>query len=87
MLFDDGHQHVDRDGDPDLSFDSIVAGPIERFDAQVLLDPFEEEFDLPPATIEIGNVPSRESEVVGQQHQSPVGVDVEVMNTRGNLSG
>ena len=48
----------DRDGNPHLGFDRIVGGSIEGFDAEVLLDPFEEEFDLPAASIAIGNVPS-----------------------------
>ena len=80
FLFDDGYQDIHRDGDPDLSFDSIVGGPVERFDAQVLLDPFEEEFDLPAATVEVGDVPCREREIVGQQQQSPPGFGVEVVN-------
>ena len=53
-----GDQEVDRDGHPHLSFDRIVGGSIEGFYAEVLLDPFEEEFDLPAASIAIGNVPS-----------------------------
>ena len=47
MLADNGDEHVNADGDPDLSFDGIVGGAEKPFDAQVLLDPFEEEFDLP----------------------------------------
>jgi hypothetical protein len=41
------HQHVNRHRDPDLSLHRILAGPVEGLDAQVLLDPFEEQFDLP----------------------------------------
>jgi hypothetical protein len=37
----DGHQHVNRDSDPDLGFRGILAGAVEGLDAQVLLDPFE----------------------------------------------
>ncbi len=46
-LADDGNQHINRDGDPDLSLHCVVAGPIKRFDPQVLLDPFVEQFHLP----------------------------------------
>jgi len=54
-----GDQEVDRDGNPHLGFDRIVGGSIEGFDAEVLLNPFEEGFDdLPAASIAIGNVPS-----------------------------
>ena len=46
-LFDDGNEDVDRHGDPDLRFDGVFGGAEERLDAQVLLDPFEEQFHLP----------------------------------------
>src|SRR6266566_1078967 len=32
---------MNRDGDPDLSLHSVLAGAVERFDAKVLFDPFE----------------------------------------------
>jgi hypothetical protein len=38
----DGHQNIDRDSDPDLRFDRVLAGSIEGFDAQVLFDPAKE---------------------------------------------
>ena len=31
----------------DLGFDGVLGSSEEAFDAQVLLDPFEEQFDLP----------------------------------------
>jgi len=40
-LASDGHQHINRDGDPDLSLHGVLAGAVERFDAKVLFDPFE----------------------------------------------
>ena len=54
-LFDDRHQHVDRDGNPDLCLHGIVAGAIEGFDTKVLLDPLEEQFHLPAASIQLGD--------------------------------
>jgi hypothetical protein len=38
----DGHQDIDRDSDPDLRFDRILAGSIEGFDTQMLFDPAKE---------------------------------------------
>jgi hypothetical protein len=45
-LADDGHQHVNRDSDPDLGLDGVFTGADGVFtgaekglDAQVLLDP------------------------------------------------
>ena len=35
----------------------------------MLLDPFEKQFDLPPATIKIGDALCREIEIVGQKDQ------------------
>ena len=43
---DDGYQDIDADGDPDLGFDGVLAGTVERLDAQMLLDPLEEKLDL-----------------------------------------
>ena len=39
---DDGRQHVNGDGDPDLCFDRVLGGAVECFDSKMLLDPFEE---------------------------------------------
>ena len=46
-LADDGDEHIDTDGNPDLSLHSILWGTGKALDTQVLLDPFEEQFDLP----------------------------------------
>ena len=54
-FFDDGDENVHRDGDPDLGFDSVLGSAEEALDAQVLLDPFEEQFDLPAAFVEFGD--------------------------------
>ena len=48
-LIETGHDKVNADGDPYLGADSVFAGSEEGFDAKVLLDPLEEEFDLPTA--------------------------------------
>src|SRR2546428_13871820 len=47
-LASDGHQHINRDGDPDLSLHGVLAGAVERFDAKVLFDPFEQLNDILP---------------------------------------
>jgi hypothetical protein len=54
-LDDDGDQDVHRDGDPDLGLEGVLGGAVEGLDPQVLLDPFEEEFDLPPTFVQLGN--------------------------------
>ncbi len=60
-LLDDGDEHVDRGGDPDLGFDGVLGGAEEAFDLEVLLDPFEEEFDLPAAFVEPGDSARRQA--------------------------
>ena len=44
----DGDQHVNGDGDPDLGLHRVLAGAVEGFDSQVLLDPFEQLNDILP---------------------------------------
>jgi hypothetical protein len=46
LLADTRDEHVNADRDPDLGFDGIVRGAEKTFYAQVLFDPFEEQFDL-----------------------------------------
>ncbi len=65
-LSDDGHEDVDGDGDPDLGFDGILGGTVEALDPQVLLDPFEEQLDLPAALVEPGDGQGGQGEVVGE---------------------
>jgi hypothetical protein len=43
-LANNGHQHVDRDRDPDLGLYRVLAGTEEGLDPQVLLDPLEKQF-------------------------------------------
>jgi hypothetical protein len=42
MLLDDGHQNVNGDRNPDLSFHRVLRCALEGFDAQRLFDPLEE---------------------------------------------
>jgi len=46
----------------------------------MLLYPFEKQFDLPPAPIELGNGESRQGKVVGQKNQSPISICIIVFN-------
>ena len=68
-LLDDGDEDVDRDGDPDLGFHGVLRGPEEPLDAQMLLDPLEEQLDLPAALVEGTDRGGRQGEVVGEEDQ------------------
>ena len=65
-----GDQHVSADCNPDLRLDRILVGAIKRLDSQVLLDPFEKQFDLPALAVQVCNQLGLESEVVGQKSYS-----------------
>ena len=77
-LLDDGDEHVDRDGDPNLRLDGVLGGAEEALDAQVLLGPFEEQFDLPAAFVEPGDGQRRRGDVVGQEDEGLAGLRVAV---------
>ena len=62
-LLDDGDEDVDRDGDPDLGLHGIFGCPEEPLDPQMLLDPFEEQFDLPAALVERADGRGRQPEL------------------------
>src|SRR3546814_6766858 len=72
-LAHDGDQHVDRDGDPDLRLHRIGRSAEERLDAQVLLDPFEEQLDLPALAIQGADRRGGQGALIGEQHDGLAG--------------
>jgi len=64
------------DGDPDLRFHRILGRTVELLDAQMLLDPLEEQFDLPARFVDCAVGGCRQDEVVGQEHQRLAGLGV-----------
>src|SRR5947209_20222652 len=80
-LLDDGHQQVDRDCDPDLCLDRVLGSAEERLDAEMLLDPFEEELHLPSAFVERANGGRRKLEVIRQKDQCLAGFRIFEANT------
>jgi hypothetical protein len=76
-LLDYGYQDVDRDGNPHLRLHGVLGSSEERLDPQVLLDPPEEEFDLPPLLVEQGDALRGKREIVGQENQFLLVLDVE----------
>jgi hypothetical protein len=59
-----------------LRFYCVFAGPVESLDAQVLLDPFEEQLDLPAALIESADGSGGKGELVGEKDELLAGVRV-----------
>ena len=72
----DCHQHVNRDRDPDLSSHGVVGVAVKSRDPQVLLDPLEEQLDLPAFSVQLGDAKRREFEVVRDEYQRPVSLGV-----------
>jgi len=68
-FFQNGDEQINGDGGPDLGAHGVGRSAVKGFDPQMLLDPFEEEFDLPAAAIELGDGQRRHGEVVGQKDQ------------------
>ena len=69
LLLDDGDEHVGGHGAPDLRLHGVLAVAEELLDAQVLLDPLEEQLDLPAALVQRGDRQRRQGRVVGQEDQ------------------
>ena len=69
LLLDDGDEHVGGHSAPDLRFHRVLARAQKALDAQMLLDPFEEQFHLPAALVQCGDDQRRQSRVVGQKDQ------------------
>ena len=63
----DGDQHVGADRDPDLRLHGVLAGAQKCLDAQVLLDPLEEQLDLPALPVQLGDQSGGQGKVVGQE--------------------
>jgi hypothetical protein len=76
-----GKQKERDDRDPDLSHNRVPAGAQEGLDLEVLLDPFEEELNLPPLTVDIGNGPRRKVKDIGDKHVVLSGLCVPVADS------
>jgi len=77
-FFQNGDEQINGDGAPDLGAHGVGAGAIKGFDTQMLLDPFEEQFDLPAAPIQLSDGQSRHGEVVGQEDEGFAGLGIAI---------
>ena len=59
-----------------MRFDGVLGCAEKDFDTKMLLDPFEKQLDLPPASIQLGDGERWQGEVVGQEHQPLAGFGV-----------
>src|SRR3972149_8614836 len=77
-LPDDGHQDVGRDGDPHLRLHGVSRGSEERLDPKMLLDPSEEELDLPALLVQQGDAFRGKGKIVGEEDQVLPGFRVDI---------
>ncbi len=80
LLVDDCNEEINGDSDPDLRLHRIGTGAEVVFDTQVPLDPFEEEFYLPAALVELCHCDGRDLEIVAQEDKMLGGLLVGVMH-------
>ena len=69
-LVETGDRQVDADGYPDLALHRVLGGAVEGLDAEVLLDPLEEELDAPAALVDAADGERREAKAVGYEDQT-----------------
>ena len=62
------HEQVNGDGDPHLDTHGVLRSAVEGLDSQMLFDPFEEEFDVPTATVKLGDLQRRFGEIVCEKY-------------------
>ena len=67
-LPDDRNEDKRADGGPDLDEHGVGRRAIEGLDPQVLLDPFEEQFDAPAQLVQMRDMQDRKRMVVGKEY-------------------
>ncbi len=80
MLAGDGQKAISRDSRPYLNTHRVFRGSIEYFDPQVVLDPFEKQFDLPALLVKLGDDRRGQIDVVGEELVEIPGVGVAVLD-------
>ena len=73
-FFRDRDQHVGGNGDPYLRLDRVLAGAEKNLDPQMLLDPFEEQLDLPALLVKRRDYVWLQCKVVGQKREALSGL-------------
>jgi hypothetical protein len=76
FFFNNGDEHVGGHGAPNLRLDCVLAVAKKLLDAQVLLNPFEKQFNLPAAFVQRSDGQGRQACVVGQNDQSLLGFGI-----------
>ena len=78
--FEVGQHEVNAEGDPNLGQHRVARGAEKSLDFQILLDPFEEQFDLPAFFVDFGDLAGFEVMGVGDESIIDAGFRVRVGN-------
>ncbi len=76
FLLDDGNQYLSRHGAPEWRLDCVLAVTKEFLDFQILLDSFEEPFDLLAVLLECCDCQRRQNKVFGQEDELLAALDI-----------
>lgn len=68
-LLETGYHEVNADGYPNLGLHGVFGGAVESLDAEVLLDPLEEQLNAPAAFVNGRDSQGGQGEVVGEEDQ------------------
>ena len=80
-LIETGHHQVNADCDPDLRSHGVLSCAEKCFDAQVLFDPLEEQFDLPAAFVNGSDGLCWQIEVICQEDKALPSHGIKEANT------
>src|SRR5690625_3901430 len=74
-------QKIDAHCNPDLSQNSIPGSSQKGLDLEVLLDPFEEQLNLPARLVDGSNGGRGQLEIIGQKNVFPAGFRITIAHT------
>ena len=72
------NQHVHDHRDPQLGLDRVGGRAEKRLDVQVLLHPFEQQFDFPTLAIQERDRQRIERQMIGQERQPLAGLRIDI---------
>lgn len=78
---DDGNKDVSGNSNPELGSYRVIGSPVEGLNAEMLFDPFEEQFDLPSALVEFGDSQCGKDKIVGEKNELFLSFGIEVLYT------
>ena len=73
-------EHVNGNCSPCLRLDGILGRAVEGFDPQVLLDPFEENLDLPTTLVDLRDHECRQRRAVGNENETLACLSIDKTN-------